>query len=272
VAETLGLVGLGLLVGAFGTLIGAGGGFLLVPALLLLYPHDSPALVTGISLAVVFFNASSGSLAYARMGRVDFKSGLMFAAATIPGAVLGAMATAHIPRRTFDLVFGILMTAGSIYLIWRPTRTGKDGPPARVSGHFRRHLVERDGTAHDFGYSPALGIGISVVVGFVSSLLGIGGGIIHVPVLSQLLGFPVHIATATSHFVLAVMALAGSLVHLATGALRPGLGRIGAIAVGVIVGAQAGAALSNRVRGVWIIRGLAVALGFAGLRILLAAL
>jgi uncharacterized membrane protein YfcA len=270
--ETLGLAVLGVVVGAFGTLIGAGGGFLLVPVLLLLYPHDSPALVTGMSLAVVFFNASSGSLAYARMGRVDFKSGLMFSAATIPGAVLGAMATAHLPRRTFDLIFGLLLTAGSIYLVWRPIRTGKDAPQARVSGHFHRHLVDCDGTVHDFGFNPLVGIGISVVVGFVSSLLGIGGGIIHVPVLSQLLGFPVHVATATSHFTLAIMALAGSLVHLASGALVPGLGRIAALAVGVMVGAPIGARLSSRVQGVWIMRGLAVALGFVGLRILLTAL
>ena len=111
-----------------------------------------------------------------------------------------------------------------------------------------------------------------MVVGFLSSLLGIGGGIIHVPVLSQLLGFPVHVATATSHFVLAIMALAGSLVHLATGELRPGLGRVAALAAGVLIGAQVGARLSSRVHGVWIMRGLAVALGFVGLRILLAAL
>ncbi len=270
--ETLGLVALGLVVGAFGTLIGAGGGFLLVPVLLLLYPHDSPALVTGISLAVVFFNASSGSLAYARMGRVDFRSGLMFAAATIPGAVLGAMTTTVLPRRTFDVIFGVLLTGGALYLIWRPVRTGADGLPARTTGRFHRVIVERDGTAHEFGYSAPLGIGISVVVGFLSSLLGIGGGIIHVPVLSQLLGFPVHIATATSHFVLAIMALAGSLVHLVNGELRPGLGRVAALAVGVLVGAQVGARLSSRVHGVWIMRGLAVALGVVALRILLAAL
>lgn len=270
--ETVGLAALGMFVGAFGTLIGAGGGFLLVPALLLLYPHDSPALVTGISLAVVFFNAGSGSFAYARMGRVDFKSGLMFATATIPGAVLGAMTTTVLPRRVFDLIFGLLLTAGAAYLLRRPMRTGADGPRARVTGHFRRHLVERDGTAHDFGYDPIVGIGISVVVGFLSSLLGIGGGIIHVPVLSQLLGFPVHIATATSHFTLAIMALAGSLVHVADGRLTPALGVIAPLAAGVLVGAQVGARLSSRVHGVWIMRGLAAALGFVGLRILVAAL
>lgn len=268
---TLGLVGLGIVVGAFGTLIGAGGGFVLVPVLLLLYPTDSPALITGISLAVVFFNASSGTLAYARMRRVDFVSGMMFAAATIPGAILGAVATSHIPRQAFDVAFGTLLTLGAIYLTLRPMRP-RDAGAAPHAGRFARTVTERDGTVHRYAYDPAVGIGISVGVGFLSSILGIGGGIIHVPVLSQVLGFPVHVATATSHFTLAVMALVGSLVHLAAGELTPGLGRIAALGLGVVLGAQAGAALSKRIGGVWIMRGLAVALGLVGLRILLPAL
>ncbi len=98
---------LGFVIGTYGTLIGAGGGFVLVPILLMLYPNESPEIITSISLAVVFFNALSGSLAYSRMKRIDYKSGLLFAAATIPGAVLGAVSTAHVPRRLFDAVLGV---------------------------------------------------------------------------------------------------------------------------------------------------------------------
>jgi uncharacterized membrane protein YfcA len=100
------LLPLGLLIGAFGTLIGAGGGFILVPILLLVYPNEKTEFVTSISLAVVFFNALSGSFAYARMKRVDYKSGIIFSIATIPGAILGALSTAYVPRRAFDLIFG----------------------------------------------------------------------------------------------------------------------------------------------------------------------
>ncbi len=100
------LVPLGFVVGAYGTLIGAGGGFILAPILALLYPADSPELLTSISLAVVFFNALSGSAAYARMGRIDYRSGGVFAMATIPGAILGALVTSFLPRRLFDGVLG----------------------------------------------------------------------------------------------------------------------------------------------------------------------
>ena len=61
---------LGFVIGTYGTLIGAGGGFVLVPILLMLYPNESPEIITSISLAVVFFNAMSGSLAYSRMKRI----------------------------------------------------------------------------------------------------------------------------------------------------------------------------------------------------------
>jgi len=265
------LVPLGFAVGAYGTLIGAGGGFLLVPILALLYPTEGPELLTSISLAVVFFNALSGSAAYARMGRIDYRSGVLFATATIPGAVLGALTTSFLPRRLFDGTLGALLIVGSIALL-----LGGEGSLKRsersVSHALTRTLVEADGTRHIYSYNVSVGVGVSLVVGFLSSLLGIGGGIIHVPVLTYVLHFPVHIATATSHFVLAVMALVGTLVHIATGVFAHGVRRTLALAIGVLLGAQLGARLSSRIRGRWIMRGLAIALGFIGARVLLQAL
>jgi uncharacterized membrane protein YfcA len=130
-------------------------------------------------------------------------------------------------------------------------------------------VVEADGTRHVFSYRPAIGILLSVFVGFASSLLGIGGGIIHVPALVYLLNFPAHVATATSHFILVFMALAGTAVHLASGALAKGLPRALALGAGAVVGAQFGARLSERVQAHWIIRSLGAGLAFVGIRILL---
>lgn len=269
------LVPLGFVVGAYGTLIGAGGGFVLVPLLLLLYPKESPELVTSISLAVVFFNAFSGSLAYARMKRIDYKSGAIFAAAATPGAVLGALSTAYIPRALFDGIFGVLMIAAAAYLWFRPggeanpEPSNPDGALAGPLGYrFARTLVDAQGLQSSFSYNLAVGVGLSLLVGYVSSLLGVGGGFIHVPALVRLLNFPVHIATATSHFILAILALTGTIVHVATGTFVRGAHRTAALALGVLLGAQLGAWLSSRLHGDWIIRGLAVALAFVGLRIL----
>ncbi len=245
----VGLIAIGFIVGAIGTLIGSGGGFLLVPTLLLLDPHVAPEVVTGISLAVVFFNAASGSVAYARMGRIDYKAGIVFALAAMPGAVIGAYLTSHIPRHVFDAIFGCLMITASIYLV---VTSGK-----------------KTEQTHSGTYNLWLGAAISVGIGFLSSLLGIGGGIIHVPALTHALNFPVHVATATSHFVLAITTLVATAIHVANGTLNGQFQTIVWISIGAIAGAQAGAKLSNRIKGSWILRGLAAGLGLIGIRILL---
>jgi uncharacterized membrane protein YfcA len=254
------LVPLGFVVGAYGTLIGAGGGFVLVPVLLVLYPHERPEVITAISLAVIFFNAASGSVAYARMKRIDYTAGLWFSAAAVPGAILGALSTSFIPRRTFDALFGALLLLISAYLFVRP-HSKHTGPESLL-------------TSADDLNSPAnlrKGSVLSVFVGYFSSLLGIGGGIIHVPALVRILRFPVHIATATSHFILAFMALTATLSHVATGVFHHGVRRSIALSIGVVIGAQLGARLSTRLSGNWILRGLAVALALVGIRILLIA-
>ena len=268
--QHLWLIPVGFFVGTWGTLIGAGGGFVLMPLLLLLYPDERPEMITAISLAVVFFNALSGSIAYGRMRRIDYKSGFLFSAATLPGAILGALTTAYIPRRLFDAIFGLLLIGASVFLLLHPNRKNET-KGSNLNGLLTRNVVEASGARHTYSYNPILGVGLSLIVGYVSSLLGIGGGIIHVPALVHLLNFPVHIATATSHFILAAMSLAGTTVHLATGVFSHGVRRTISLAMGVLLGAQLGARLSVRVHGNWIIRGLAIALGFVGIRILLMA-
>ena len=268
--EYLLLIPLGFVVGAYGTLIGAGGGFLLVPILLLLYPEETPETITSISLAVVFFNALSGSIAYARMKRIEYRSSLIFSAATIPGAILGALTTAYVPRRLFDGIFGLLLMALSVFLVIKPGGQ-EEGELLCPPNHRACTVTEADGTVHRFSYNQALGVTVSLAVGYISSLLGIGGGIIHVPVLVNLLNFPVHIATATSHFVLANMALTGTLTHITTGTFTHGIRRTILLSVGVLLGAQLGAWLSSKTQGTWIIRGLAIALGAVGVRLLMMA-
>lgn len=264
------LVPLGIVVGAFGTLIGAGGGFILVPLLLLLYPNENPEIITSISLAVVFANALSGSVAYARMKRIDYHSGTWFAMAAIPGAILGAISTTWISRRFFDALFAALMITGSIFLFWKP-RAGISAAPSKTAKEITRRMREADGTTHVFSYRRSLGVVLSIFVGYISSFLGIGGGVLHVPALVHLLNFPVHIATATSHFMLTIMSFTGTISHVAMGTFHHGVWRTVFLSSGVVIGAQAGARLSRRVRGRWILLGLASALAVAGLRILILA-
>jgi uncharacterized membrane protein YfcA len=256
------LVPLGFLVGGYGTLIGAGGGFVLVPLLLLMIPGESAATVTSMSLAVVFFNAYSGTLAYARMGRIDYFSGLLFALAGIPGTILGTIAVSYIPRQPFDITFGVLLLAIGLFLAIRPLRQ----PQKNLHGTAQNRTTES--SAPVSSSSALLGSVASGYIGLFSGFLGIGGGIIHVPFLIRVLHFAPHVATATSHFVLAIVALVGTLSHVISGEFQTGIDRTMYLAVGVMMGAPLGAMISGRVRGSWIVRGLALALCFVSARLL----
>ncbi|HEX8754501.1 MAG TPA: sulfite exporter TauE/SafE family protein [Solirubrobacterales bacterium] len=262
---------LGLAVGTFGTLVGAGGGFILTPVLLVLYPHDSALTITSISLVVVFFNALSGSVAYARMRRIDYRSGAVFAAAALPGSVAGALAVRLVPIRVFDAIMAAILAAAALAVV-RLRPHGERTQPHGLTEP--REIVDRSGAAYRYRVPVRRGAAYSVLVGFLSSFLGIGGGVLHVPLLVGALGFPTHVATATSHFVLVFMSATGSLTHLISGVFAGGKGlhRALALSVGVLPGAQIGARLAQRLAGPKIRRILGFALGALALRLIVSAL
>lgn len=249
--EFLRLLPLGLIVGAFGTLVGAGGGAVMVPVLLVLLPRESPATITAISMAAVFFNAYSGTISYMRMGRVDYRLGTLFTLASLPGAVLGVLVIQHIPRNVFDPLFGLLLLSIGSYLLANPlgSKAAADGESASDS----RTLLGSIGTAY---------------IAVLASLMGIGGGIIHVPFLVRVLHLPPHTATATSHFVLTFVALTATVTHVAMGEFDHGLTQTMYLAVGMMMGAPVGAAISTRIHGSLLVRLLAFALCLVGLRLL----
>ena len=263
------LIGLGFLTGIYGTLVGLGGGVVLIPALILLWPEANPATITGISLAIVFVNVLSGTLAYARQRRIDYRTGGLFAVATIPGAVLGVLVTQLLNRQLFSLIFGFLLLLLSVFLQLRPKPRGNRQPS--LTGSSSRTVTDAWGETFVYHFNRSLGIALSFIVGFIAGLLGIGGGIVHVPAMIYLLNFPIHIATATSHFILVFTSLTASLTHVAEGTYTHYWQLLLWLAVGVIPGAQLGAWLSRRIHGILIVRLLALALTVTGVRLLMLA-
>ena len=246
----------GLVIGALGTLIGAGGGWMIVP-LLLLGLHFTPAQAVATSLAVVFLNALSGSIAYMAQRRVLYKMGTAFAVATIPGTLLGVQLVQRLGSEWFAVLFGVLLLGIAVFLY----RGHVLLPP--------RHRPNEDLEALQSLRSPQmrLGVLVSFLVGILSSLFGVGGGIIHVPFLIVVLSIPVHVATATSHFVLSITSLAGTLAFLARGDVQ--LSVATSMGLGVLIGAQAGALLSKRMKSEPIRRILAAALAVFAFRLIL---
>lgn len=265
------LVLAGFIIGTFGTLIGAGGGFILVPLLLLTYPGLAPETITAISMAVVAANAISGSLAYAKSGRIDYRAGIIFALFTIPGSILGVLTVKFIPIKSFNVIFGVLMIVLSAYLFYKNSQKSKTIIKHHTgNGFVSRTLTDKGGEIYTYNYNQTLGIVISILVGYLSPLLGIGGGIIHVPAMVNWLQFPVYIATATSHFILSVMATVSVIVHYVNGNYDnlETVKMVLFLCIGVIPGAQLGAYLSHKIQSKTIIKVLAGCLILVGIRIL----
>jgi uncharacterized membrane protein YfcA len=223
-------------------------------------------------MAVVASNALSGSVAYMTAKRVDYKAGIIFALFTIPGSILGVLTTKIIPREAFDIIFGIVLFGLAVFLFFKGgSQKLVNKPVVAHKGWVQQHLVDKWNEKYNYAYDIRKGTILSVFVGFFSPLLGIGGGIIHVPAMAEWLRFPVHIATATSHFILAIMATISVVVHYYNGNYDDPLifKIVLSLIIGVIPGAQLGAYLSRRIHGKKIIKALAIALGIVGIRILI---
>ncbi|HEX2172560.1 MAG TPA: sulfite exporter TauE/SafE family protein [Dehalococcoidia bacterium] len=273
-AHAIFLVVFGVAVGTYGALVGAGGGFLIVPMLLLVFGDAFTAQqAVGTSLLTVFLNGASGALSYARLGRIDYRTGWRFALVSVPGSIAGAYLAQFMTSRAFVIAFGALLVVLAVFMVLRPREAeivaleeaGAVIPPRRW--YVRRSILDRSGRSHHYEYHQPGGLALSFFVGLLGSVLGIGGGIVYMPALVYVFSFPVVIATATSTFILAISSLVGTVSHVFFGNVQFGFAIL--LGFGVIFGAQFGALLSQYLRGPWIVRLLSVALVVAGIRLIL---
>lgn len=184
-------VALGAVIGLIGTLVGAGGGFLAVPILVIFF-HANPTTVAGTSLIMVTVNALVGSASYWRLGRIDFHMAALLIAGSIPGTVLGAVLGPHVPAQQFRLSFGLVLLAlagWTVYKAVAPTGTvaGDQSldrcPKPRTWRCAERSILVADGTVYRYTLTRPVTITLSSVIGFLGALLGIGGGPLLVPAL-----------------------------------------------------------------------------------------
>ena len=187
--------------------------------------------MVGTSLFAVFCNAISGTFAYIRQRRILMRAAVPFALATLPGAFLGGYLSEWFSGPGFSLAFGILMVFIG-YIMYSKSR----GKAANKS-------VE-DWDPATARFNMPLGILCSFFVGFLSSIFGIGGGIVHVPMMVFVLGFPPQIAVATSTFVLFVSAVMGVSSHALLGHIIWGPALM--IGAGAVIGAQLGAKIAKK--------------------------
>ncbi|MFH0888812.1 MAG: sulfite exporter TauE/SafE family protein [Planctomycetota bacterium] len=221
----------GILTGFLGTLIGIGGGVFLIPFLLLVC-HLNPQFAIGTSLFVIVFNAFSGTLAYARYKRIQYSIGLLIIAYSIPGIILGAYISSFFNNRIFKIIFSVILILIAINLLIKnnTSQKHKDNPFTPIKLNRRKNII-------------LFFIGLSS--GFVAASLGIGGGVIHVPVLIYFLSMPVQLATATSQFILLNTALLSIIPHAIMNHIDYPKGFL--LGSGAFIGAQIGAYISSKI-------------------------
>lgn len=303
--ESFGLVIVGVFVGCYGTLVGIGGGPIIVPVIALMFPYDTPTVIA-ISLFVIFFNTLSGSIAYIQDKRVDLVSGTKFGLATIPGSLLSTFAVYYIHLHVFTFAFGLFLLGLAAYIFLKPAESdavrvapvaaAHNGSAPKVQSHpirashyppisdvndlsfeeggrikrgntKARVIMDAMGNVYRYRVNEQLGMVITAFIGIFSTFLGIGGGLIQVPVLVYLLSFPVHLATATSHYITLINTFFTLIPFVVNHDVV--YGPAVNLSLGAVVGAQIGARISNKLDGKTLLKLLIPVFLFMGVKLLL---
>jgi uncharacterized membrane protein YfcA len=289
----LGLFGLGIIIGAVSPTFGIGGGLLTVPVLLLIYGQAfafTGDTATATSLGVIIFTSLSGTIAYIREKRIDFRVAALFMLFAIPGSVSGAlfarwMGVKDLTVDPFQYTFAGVMIAIALYKLISilvekkrsKTCIVEDAASAVCSATHRNEITEkaplsiyrriedRRGLVFEYRVNSFPGVLVAFVGGFVGAMLGLGGGVVYVPVLTMALGLPVPIATATSTFT--ILFANPFAVALRFSSVR--WGWVIALAAGTVIAAGVVPRFLHRAKSEWILTGFWVLAILAAVRLLL---
>jgi len=240
----------GIVSGGLGALLGLGGGIFLVPFLNLgmRFPFQAAA---AISLTTVIATSSSVSAGRAGKQLINIRLGMLLEVATAAGSLLGAVTAMFLAPSTVQRLFGIATIAVAVVMLTRLQRRNvldASTEPGLLGGRFYDDESGRD-VAYRVKRVP-FALAASFVAGNLSSLLGIGGGFIKVPVLNAWCGVPMRAAAATSAFMIGVTATSGAVIYYGQGQLVPALAAVAVL--GVQIGSRGGMRFGQKASVRWL--------------------
>jgi uncharacterized protein len=246
---TLVLLGIGVLAGGLGALLGLGGGFIVVPALTLLFGINI-RLAIGASLVSVIATSSGAAVAYVREHLANLRIGNFLELSTVTGAITGALVASVLLPRALYVIFAIALAQSAIAVARRKRLEDRPPlPPDAFSDRLKLHGAYPDearGRVVVYRVARArLGLVLMYFAGVLSGLLGIGSGTLKVPAMDLAMGLPIKVSSATSNFMIGVTAAASTGVYFARGDISSLLAA--PIAVGGLAGALVGSRLLGRV-------------------------
>ena len=223
----------GIAAGMFGSLLGLGGGLLIVPLLTIGFGLPLREAV-GVSLVCVIVTSSVSAGVFLQRRQANLRLGMLLELFTAMGAIAGGLVAFLLSDRVLAGLFAIVL----VYVAATMARGLRRGPAGGVRPD---DVIEVEQTVRNL---PAGLVG-SVGAGVVSALLGIGGGIVKVPVMHLVMGVPLRIATATSNLMIGITASASAIVYVLRGGID--VNAVGPTAIGVFVGASIGSRVASRV-------------------------
>ncbi len=247
--DFLGLLLAGVAAGLFGSMLGVGGGILIVPALVLLFDVPVHYAIGSSIMTVIATSSMSGSF-HLEKGTVNIRLGMVLEVATAFGGLAGGLVAGAVPGDALTVLFAVVLLPIGVLMWRRSFSSGRE--IASVSDYRLRRLP--------------LAMGLSLGAGAVSGLLGIGGGIIKVPALTLFCGVPPRVAAATSTFMIGVTAVASAFLYLGRGQVRPVMTAM--VITGVLAGSAGGTLLAGRLRNRQIARLFTLFIWFSAIQML----
>ena len=240
---TLVVAGISYAAGLLGSLVGVGGGIIVVPALTLLMGVGIQKAIAA-SIVSVIATSSGAAASYLTERITNMRLGMLLEVATVIGALTGAYLAEWVSVRGLYLTFALVL-AYTAWSMLRPRGRAVEAVPDALADRLRLHgsFFDRSlGREVPYRVSRTkLGLAVSYVAGVASGLLGIGGGVLKVPVMNLAMGLPIKVCTATSNFMIGVTAATSAAVYFMRGEVLPFIAA--PVAVGVLLGAKTGARL-----------------------------
>ena len=245
------LFGASVLAGALGSLLGLGGGVIIVPVLTLMAGLNIHYAI-GASIVSVIATSSGAAATYVRDQITNLRLGMFLEMATTTGAVVGALVAGVLPGRVLSVIFGLIL----LHAAWTMRGKGQEDVPTGVVGsrlatRLRLHGAYYDASLHrrvDYQVTGVpQGFGMMWLAGLISGLLGIGSGVFKVIAMDIMMRAPLKVSTTTSNFMIGVTAAASAGIYFMRGDIHPFIAA--PVALGILLGTVAGTHLLLRLRG-----------------------
>jgi uncharacterized protein len=230
----VGILLVAVVAGFFGSMLGVGGGVIMVPVLTLVFDVDMKTAIA-TSIVCVIATSSMAQVSFVAKGMTNMRLGMLLEVATTVGAVAGGITA----------VLQACFAAVLVYVAWQMSRRGGDVTPVQTGVLEGSYTDQATGAGVDYGVKRLrLGFGLSLIAGNVSGLLGVGGGAFKVPIMNLLMGVPLKATIATSNLMIGVTAATGAAIFYGRGYMDPKYAVPAAL--GILIGARLGPRVAMR--------------------------